>query len=488
MPLRQIQRTFCTCKYRGSKVAKIAALLTMALSMALVVHFYTGRMVMTNTARRSSCSNLHRDLPFIPKHCKTEVVNQLLFHNRTVDYRTEDTVLEQASMYSSHLNNTNAIRLTRINITSIVNKNAKGDNLTDFITTTDEKSSNTTLHQKRKLAVKKIPNAAFRPRRKWVKKKIVVRRKTKHAKTVQNSSLPYGIYESMKNGWQFNATAAHEFRSLLETKCCPSHLLFLTKQNIRLYTYIRYEGQLRFFAKVTPDVYNRLPEETPFKKQTFKKCSIVGNSGLVSGKGCGKSIDSTDFVIRFNLAKIRGYEQDVGNRTDLVTCNPTILRDRYSALSTNESVDQFIQHVLNEYGTVRFWLPAFSYKKCTDMSFLVQDILNRLHMDAVFPHPEHFELARVFWKTRGIDPIRISSGLMLITAAMNFCEELHVYGFWPYSQDALGKPIYYHYFDKDAIMIPDWKIEKKWHEIPDEFRILASLHNAGILHLHINDC
>ncbi|XP_070533159.1 alpha-2,8-sialyltransferase 8E-like [Ptychodera flava] len=475
MGFRRIKWVFCTYRCRSAKAAKVAVLILLAFLNLLLVQLYTGRMDITSIRGRTlqcvrNASHLNNNLTSVPNFCETEVVNQFGFRNRTEDNRASVTVLKQTSNYSSHLNETKTVQVKVFNVTAMVNKTTTVKNSTNLLKITKEKSSNAAVHSKIRIAKK------------------IVKKRIQPAKKTRMPIPEYILYESVKSEWQFNATAAQEFRSLLETECCSSNLLFLTKQNAKINTYIRYEAEQRSFAKISSDVYNRLPEDTPFKKQTFKKCSIVGNSGLVSGKGCGKSIDSADFVIRFNLAKVRGYDKDVGNRTDLVTCNPTIFRDRYSNLSTNESVDKLIQYVLNEYGAVTFWLPAFSNIFCTKLSFLAQDVLNRVHMDAVFPHPEHFGLARDFWKTRDIDPIRISSGLMLITAAMNFCEELHVYGFWPYSKDALGKPIYYHYFDKEAIMLPDWKIKKKWHEMPNEFQTLVTLHNAGVIRLHVKNC
>ena len=45
-------------------------------------------------------------------------------------------------------------------------------------------------------------------------------------------------------------------------------------------------------------------------------CAVVGSSGSLRGSMQGKAIDAHDIVIRFNYAPTKGYEEDVGTRTD----------------------------------------------------------------------------------------------------------------------------------------------------------------------------
>ncbi|XP_072044166.1 alpha-N-acetylneuraminide alpha-2,8-sialyltransferase-like [Amphiura filiformis] len=58
----------------------------------------------------------------------------------------------------------------------------------------------------------------------------------------------------------------------------------------------------------------------------YKSCSVVGSSGILLGSKCGKEIDEKDFVIRFNLASIAGFEEDVGRKTNMTTMNQSILK------------------------------------------------------------------------------------------------------------------------------------------------------------------
>ncbi|XP_040885251.1 alpha-N-acetylgalactosaminide alpha-2,6-sialyltransferase 1-like [Toxotes jaculatrix] len=47
------------------------------------------------------------------------------------------------------------------------------------------------------------------------------------------------------------------------------------------------------------------------------RCAVVGTAGILNGSKMGKEIDSHDYIFRMNGAVIRGYEEDVGNKTSV---------------------------------------------------------------------------------------------------------------------------------------------------------------------------
>ncbi|XP_037546864.1 alpha-N-acetylgalactosaminide alpha-2,6-sialyltransferase 1-like [Nematolebias whitei] len=46
-------------------------------------------------------------------------------------------------------------------------------------------------------------------------------------------------------------------------------------------------------------------------------CAVVGTGGILNGSKMGAEIDAHDYVFRVNGAAIKGYEEDVGNRTSV---------------------------------------------------------------------------------------------------------------------------------------------------------------------------
>lgn len=57
----------------------------------------------------------------------------------------------------------------------------------------------------------------------------------------------------------------------------------------------------------------------------YMTCAVVGNSGILLKSNQGKAIDSHEFVIRLNNARIGGYERFVGSKTSLSFMNSNIL-------------------------------------------------------------------------------------------------------------------------------------------------------------------
>lgn len=59
--------------------------------------------------------------------------------------------------------------------------------------------------------------------------------------------------------------------------------------------------------------------------QRYSSCAVVGNSGILLKSDSGELIDSHEFVIRLNNARIRGFERKVGSKTNLSFVNSNIL-------------------------------------------------------------------------------------------------------------------------------------------------------------------
>ncbi|XP_070533163.1 alpha-2,8-sialyltransferase 8E-like [Ptychodera flava] len=306
--------------------------------------------------------------------------------------------------------------------------------------------------------------------------------------SVPTSSGPeVHLFNSIKTNWTYNQEEANKLRSLLESECNTTNIFLTTQENVQLRERLHFEGQRRAFVYVFPNVFERFPKNMPFGMKSFKRCSLVGNSGILLGSQCGRSIDLADFVIRFNLASVQKFSEDVGSKTDLVTCNPSILIQKYDKLRGKWG-ERFKEYMVAEYSKSIVYIPAFSYYFCKDLAFAAQDALEPLNFTVGFPHPNLITLVTSFWKARNISEFRITSGLLLFSAAMSFCEEVHLYGYWPFLEDPDGNPIYYHYFDKHAVMLSPQQLKICHHDFPAEFTTLRDLHNKGVIRMHVGKC
>lgn len=158
-----------------------------------------------------------------------------------------------------------------------------------------------------------------------------------------------------------------------------------------------------------------------------------------------------------------------------------VLLHRYGSLVSRRR--PFVEK-LSTYGNALILLPAFSYSLNTPLSmrvlYTVQDFQSPTR--PIFFNPEYLKNLTLFWRTQGLKPIRLSTGLMMASIALEACADVHLYGFWPFSNHPLGLyTLTNHYYD-------DRKPKPKFHAMPAEFDLLLKLHEQGVLKLHLGDC
>ncbi|XP_030630826.1 alpha-2,8-sialyltransferase 8E-like [Chanos chanos] len=273
----------------------------------------------------------------------------------------------------------------------------------------------------------------------------------------------------------YTVSHSHNCRVRLRSCCNATGILYLTKRNTYMNQTILYETSAKLSHKVDSTLYSMLPETLPWYASNLGRCAVVGSGGILKNSKCGAEIDSTDFVIRFNLAPLK--ESDVGMKSDLMTVNPSQIRKDYK--NFKEDPRPLVQR-LSVYRNTSLLTAAFSYTINTALSIDLHKALRPQHK-VVFFSPSYLKELDQFWKRHGLKAVRLSSGFILISVALELCDHVHIYGFWPFSTNLNQKRISHHYYDNIGP-------KKGVHAMPEEYLHLLQLHSQGVLTMHLENC
>ncbi|XP_034032432.1 alpha-2,8-sialyltransferase 8B [Thalassophryne amazonica] len=286
--------------------------------------------------------------------------------------------------------------------------------------------------------------------------------------------------------WAFNKTLSSLIRKNVLRFLDPERDISILKGTLKPGDIIHYVFDRHSTTNISENLYRLLPTVSPMKNQHHARCAIVGNSGILMNSNCGPEIDSHDFVIRCNLAPVEEYSQDVGSLTNLVTMNPSVVQRAFQDLVNEEWRERFVKRLQNLNGSV-LWIPAFMAKGGEErVEWALHLILRHtVHVRTAFPSLRLLHAVRGYWLTNNVHIKRPTTGLLMYTMATRFCEEIHLYGFWPFPLDPQGKPVKYHYYDT---LKYEYTSRSSPHTMPLEFRTLSTLHRQGALRLHTGTC
>ncbi|XP_043910995.1 alpha-2,8-sialyltransferase 8F-like isoform X2 [Protopterus annectens] len=281
--------------------------------------------------------------------------------------------------------------------------------------------------------------------------------------------------------WAKEVKTYTNIRSELRQCCDAFNLSVTSQQNTLEGSSIPYDGQPNKKVKITKHIFQMLPKTSPFKSKNYKLCAVVGNSGFLFNSSCGADIDKADFVFRCNLPGISAkYKADVGNKTDLVTANPSIFKSKYANL--DESRKPFADAV-TVFGEALLLMTPFTYQS-NEISayrayFTLKDFQSKL--TPVFLNSSYLKNLVRFWENRRIREHRLSTGLLLQSMAIELCDEVHLYGFWPFKTDATGRNVSYHYYD-------EVEVDHSVHVQLYEFLSHLKLHTQGVIRIQLGTC
>nr|XP_055043591.1 alpha-2,8-sialyltransferase 8E-like isoform X1 [Misgurnus anguillicaudatus] len=290
-------------------------------------------------------------------------------------------------------------------------------------------------------------------------------------------NIPEDLFTLMRCPPMSNITQKELNRVRLRACCNATGVFYYTKQNTAVNQNITYETDSKLTYQINEELHNILPEDFPWSGRTLGHCAVVGNAGILKNSSCGKEIDSADYVIRFNMAPIN--DSDVGLKTDLITVNPSQLA-RYKNFMSNPG--PLLERV-SVYGNSSIISSPFVYASNTELCVNSFKVLQpfRPQQQMVFFSSIYLKNLHGFWKRQGLKPVRLSTGFMLINVALEVCDHVHVYGFWPFDTNLEQQELTHHYFDNVG---PKPGV----HEMPKEFLNLLKLHSQGALTLHVQPC
>ncbi|KAJ8266635.1 hypothetical protein GJAV_G00132860 [Gymnothorax javanicus] len=216
------------------------------------------------------------------------------------------------------------------------------------------------------------------------------------------------------------------------------------------------------------------------KSLPCRTCVVIGNGFSIKNSSLGGAINKYDVVIRLNDAPVRGYEDDVGNKTTMrffypesASYNPSIHNDPDTIMVLVPFKQQdlrWIKEILYDEKRERkgFWRPPpqFWLGKPSQIRIL----------DPIFLHQTASRLLKIPLKPKSNqNPVHPTTGILAIYVALNFCDMVHIAGFgYPDSKNH-KHPIHYYGYDTLKSM------KDSYHDLGHEAEALKRLEDSGAI-------
>uniref|UniRef100_G3Q2M2 ST8 alpha-N-acetyl-neuraminide alpha-2,8-sialyltransferase 3 n=2 Tax=Gasterosteus aculeatus TaxID=69293 RepID=G3Q2M2_GASAC len=306
------------------------------------------------------------------------------------------------------------------------------------------------------------------------------------------SPLTNALGEDLQNSskWTYNSSAFLQLKNEISQYIDIPHNFTLTRDSVRIGQLMHYDySGHKYVFSIGENFRSLLPEVSPILNKHYNVCAVVGNSGILTGSRCGPQIEKFDFVFRCNFAPTEIFKKDVGRRTNMTTFNPSILEKYYNNLLTVQDRNNFFLSLKKLDGVI-LWIPAFFFHTSATVTRTLVDFFveHRGQLKVRLAWPGNImQYVNSYWKTKQLSPKRLSTGILMYTLASTMCDQIHLYGFWPFGWDPnTGKELPYHYYDKKGT-----KFTTKWqesHQLPAEFKLLYKMHTQGLLKLSLSHC
>ncbi|KAF7250497.1 CMP-N-acetylneuraminate-poly-alpha-2,8-sialyltransferase [Varanus komodoensis] len=113
-----------------------------------------------------------------------------------------------------------------------------------------------------------------------------------------NQKSGSSVFQHSAERWKINSSLVLEIRKNILRFLDAERDISVVKSSFKPGDVIHYVLDRRRTLNISQDLHSLLPEVSPMKNRRFKTCAVVGNSGILLDSGCGKEIDSHEFVIR----------------------------------------------------------------------------------------------------------------------------------------------------------------------------------------------
>ena len=177
-----------------------------------------------------------------------------------------------------------------------------------------------------------------------------------------------------------------------------------------------------------------------------KKCAVVSSGGVLLGSGCGSDIDGYDHVFRINCPVTRGFEADVGSRTDVHILNGMISRIFVQGNSTVPGAPPRSCHTANGI-VILYAAGGRDTKNWNRREFVNKQGFRELWRLGRYAKNQ---IMNQVWAPHGEAEFLPTKGLLTILLALFLCGRVDAYGFLPPTRSAeavANSPLPYHYWE-----------------------------------------
>ncbi|GER30649.1 sialyltransferase [Striga asiatica] len=245
-----------------------------------------------------------------------------------------------------------------------------------------------------------------------------------------------------------------------------SHRLGSPDFSERLLILRKYLGDWSRNRKFSSNIMSELADEVKSlideQNGPYKSCAVVGNSGILLKSDYGAKIDGHEVVIRLNNARTKGYEKNVGAKTNISFVNSNILH------LCSRRINCFCHPYGDNVPIVMYICQPrhfFDYLACNSSHRAPLTVTDPRFDVLCARIVKYYSLKRFVEKTgkdvgewapaHGGVYFHYSSGMQAVMLALGVCEKVSIFGFGK-SESARH---HYHTFQKAELSLHDYEAE-----------------------------